>query len=354
MPRIAAVATAVPPYTVTQDEARTFADSYFRPHRDDIDRLLPVFNHAGIDARHLCMPIDWLRTPRSFEEKNALYIEWSTRLAGEVITSCAEKAKVALGDLDQIIFVSTTGLATPSIDSRLLNTLDLSPHIVRTPIWGLGCAGGAAGLALAYRLAKADPHARIMMVAVELCSLTFHGGDFSKSNLIATALFADGAAAILVTGDDFPVTAPTTQPAIVAAQSTTWPDSLDVMGWNFDSVGMQVVFAQSIPQLVREKVRDNIDHFLADQDRSLNEITHLIAHPGGAKVITAYETALALENAAMDPARAVLRQFGNMSSPTVLFVLENVLRHATITEGDYGLLTALGPGFSAENVLLRF
>jgi alkylresorcinol/alkylpyrone synthase len=354
MTHIAAVATAVPEHVLTQSRAREFAASYFRIHNRDVERLLPVFDHAGIETRHISMPPAWFLSPHTFAEKNNRYIEESTRLGSEVLRKCSEQSGIGLGEITHLIYVSTTGLATPSIDSRLLNVLGLSPNIVRTPVWGLGCAGGAAGLALAHRLAKGDPEAVIALVCVELCSLTFHFEDFSKSNVIATALFGDGAAGVLVVGDDRAKRLTHAGPSVLAVGTTTWPDSLDVMGWNFDAVGMQVVFSQSIPQVVREKVHDNTVAFLSTSGHSFEDVAHWIVHPGGTKVMEAYEAALPLPPCALTHARESLREFGNMSSPTVLFVLDRLLRKGKPRPGELGLLTALGPGFSSENLLLQF
>jgi len=350
MTKIAAIATTVPEHVLTQAKAREFAAAYFQSRRGDVERLLPVFENAGIEKRYLSMPAEWFFQPRTFAEKNNRYIEESTRLGGEVLRACSARSGIALREITHLVYVSTTGLATPSIDSRLLNTLELSPNLVRTPVWGLGCAGGAAGLALAHRLAQSDPRAVVALVCVELCSLTFHFEDFTKSNFIATALFGDGAAGLFVVGDTH--TSP--GPAIAATRSTTWPGSLDVMGWNFDAVGMQVVFSQAIPQVVHEKVHGNTAEFLAAENREFSDIAHWIAHPGGTKVIEAYEEVLPLSPCAMVHARSILRDYGNMSSPTVLFVLERLLRNATPQPGELGILTALGPGFSSENLLLQF
>jgi alkylresorcinol/alkylpyrone synthase len=354
MPQIAAIATAVPPHVLRQEQAREFAASYFRDRRRDVSRLLPVFDHAGIETRYISMPPEWFLTPHTFSEKNDRYIEESTRLGADVLRSCSEQSRIGLEQITHLIYVSTTGLATPSIDSRLLNVLGLSPNVVRTPVWGLGCAGGAAGLALAHRLALGDPDAVIALVCVELCSLTFHFEDFSKSNFIATALFGDGAAGVLVVGDRRALSRPSSGPKIHAVGTTTWPDSLDVMGWNFDAVGMQVVFSQAIPQVVREKVHGNTFEFLAKEGLGFADIGHWVVHPGGAKVIEAYEAALPLPPCAMTHSRGVLQEFGNMSSPTVLFVFERLLRLSPPSAGDWGLLSALGPGFSSDNLLLKF
>lgn len=351
MPKIAALATAVPPHVISQKTAREFAAAYFRGHRRDVQRLLPVFENAGIETRHTCVPPEWFLSPKSFPEKNDLYIDWSTRLGADVLTKCCEASGIPLDGITHIVFVSTTGLSTPSIDSRLVNVLELSPHIVRIPVWGLGCAGGAAGLALANRLAQGDPHTVVALVCVELCSLTFHFTDFSKSNFVATALFADGAAGLLIVGDAHSKSI--AGASILATGTTTWPDSLDVMGWNFDAAGMQVVFSHAIPQIVRDKVRVNTAEFLAANATEFGDIKHWVMHPGGTKVIEAYEEVLPLPPRAMTHARRVLRDHGNMSSPTVLFVLERLLKSGWASSGDFGVLTALGPGFSSENILLR-
>lgn len=349
MPRIAAVATALPPHQIKQAEARAFAASHFRSQRRDVERLLSVFENSGIETRYLCVPTDWFSTPKTFEEKNALYIEWSTKLGAGVVRACLEQSGIPIERISHLIFVSSTGLATPSIDSRLINVLGLDAHVHRTPIWGLGCAGGAAGLSHAYRAALAAPRAVVMLVTVELCGLTFHFGDYSKSNFIATALFADGAAGVMVTGDEIAAAGP----EILGTRSTIWPDSLDVMGWNFDNAGMQVVFSRAIPGIVREKTQADMNDFLRPFGIGFDQVRHFIPHPGGAKVIDAYEATLGLDAPKVSPARAVLRDFGNMSAPTVLFVLENTLASGSVKPGDHAVLTALGPGFSSENLLLR-
>jgi alkylresorcinol/alkylpyrone synthase len=350
MPRIAAVGAAVPPNVISQVQAREFAREFFGRSFPDIDRLLDVFDHAEIDMRHVCMPVEWFSQEKSFLEKNAAYIDWACRLSEQAIRECLMRAQVDIGDVDYLIFVSTTGLATPSIDARLIGRLGMSSHTRRTPIWGLGCAGGAAGLAHAYHHLKGHPAGKTLVVAVELCSLTFHFADRGKSNLIASALFGDGAAAVLVVGDEHD----STGPEMLGTLSTLWPDSLDVMGWNFMNEGMQVVFSRAIPSIVKKLAAENITEFLRPYGLAVKDLSYLIAHPGGAKVIAAYEQALALTNGKMEPARAVLREYGNMSSASVLFVLERFMRNAQPGSGAYGLVTTLGPGFCSENVLLRF
>lgn len=339
---------------MTQGVAREFAMEHFAGRLTGLERLLPVFEHAGIDHRHLCVPPEWFRTPRGPAEKNQLYVEWSTRLASEVLRQLVAAAGVGLEEITHVLFVSTTGLATPSIDARVINALGLSPHVGRTPVWGLGCAGGAAGLGLAHRLSRGDPDSLVALICVELCSLTFHFADFSRSNFVATALFADGAAGALVAGEARAARIRAAGPTILDARSTTWPDTLNVMGWNFDDVGMQVVFAQAIPQIVREKSRENIGEFLRSHGLGFDDLRHFVAHPGGVRVIEAYEEVIPMPSGGMADARAILREYGNISSASVLFVLRRTIDNGHAQPRDLGLLTALGPGFSSEQLLLRF
>jgi len=348
--RIGSVATVVPDTRVTQKDAREYARQFFGGRLRSLERLLPVFENAEIDSRHLSVPKSWFDAPKSFREKNDTYIRVATELSARVSRKALASAGVDPGEIHQVIFVSSTGLSTPSIDARLVNVLDLSPHVLRSPLWGLGCGGGAMGMSHAFRYLLGNPTHRVLLITVELCSLTFHFGDFSKSNLIALALFADGAAAVVLGGEESGLRPVAT---INQVRSTTWPDSLDVMGWNFLNEGMQVVFAKGIPAIVRERAAENIDEFLHQAGFSRREVDHWIVHPGGLKVIQAYEEALALKRPELDSTRKVLRRFGNMSSATVLFVLEECLESGPMP-GELGLMTALGPGFSAENLLLTF
>lgn len=326
-----------------------FAREFFAHGHLDIERLLPLFDSTDIDRRYICHPIDWFTSPKSFREKNDDYIRWSLELGSQVILQALERAGLKPSDVDYLIFVSTTGLATPSMDARLIGKLGMGEHTRRTPIWGLGCAGGVAGLSHAHHHALGHPDSITVVVAVELCSLTFHFGDKSKSNLVATALFGDGAAAVVVAGD----ATGHTGLEIVDTESTLWPDSTDVMGWDFESEGMQVVFSRDIPSIVLRESKRNISEFLGRRSLSVNQMQFFVAHPGGAKVIAAYEEALTLPPDAMQGARDVLRDFGNMSSASMLFVLDRFLRNGQNLPGSYGLATALGPGFSSELVLLR-
>lgn len=352
MPRILSVGTAVPEFTLNQHEARQFAYECFHDSFSDIQRYLPIFDHAAIHTRHFSRPRTWFEQEHGFAERNRIYTEVACHLGEEAIQRCLQMAGLMSTDVDHLIVVSTSGLATPSLDARLVNRLRFHRHIKRTPIWGLGCAGGAVGLSRAYEYARAFPDSLVVLLAVELCSLTFRRNDHSKSNLVATSLFADGAAAVLVAGDrvSLPEQAKQT-PRVVDTMSTTWPDSLDVMGWDIEDDGLKVVFSRDIPAIVRREVRPAVEAFLERSGLSLAQLQRMIAHPGGAKVLAAYEEALELPQDSMRHSHTVLNQFGNMSSATVLFVLERELQEIHQT-GTVGLLTALGPGFSSELMLL--
>ena len=322
-------------------------------------RLISVFESSGIEKRYFCMPLEWYGEVRTFGEMNARYVEHAITLAVEASARALERAGLSPADVDHVVFVSSTGLATPSVDARLANLMPFRSDVRRTPIWGLGCAGGAAGLARARDFALADPHARVLLIALELCSLTFQRRDLDRRNLVAAALFADGAAAALVLGAEAP--APTVNGngvgtqrlELVASRSMLWPDTLDVMGWDVDERGLHVIFSRDIPTIVRDWVRPNLDSFLEANGTSLERIAHVVAHPGGPKVLAAYAEALGLPPEAFRHARAVLRECGNMSSPTCLFVLERALAAGDIRPGEAAVLAALGPGFSSELVLMR-
>jgi alkylresorcinol/alkylpyrone synthase len=349
MPKICAARTAVPPHQVSQQTAREFARRIFSQKIADADRLLGVFCNSGIETRYFSKPLEWLLEPRDLAEKNQAYIEGATELSAKASRDLFETTGVTAGQIDYIIYINTTGLATPSIDARLINILKLRTNVRRTPIWGLGCAGGVAGLSHAYHYALGHPKDRVLVIATELCGLTFMRDDFSKSNLVASALFGEGAAAVLITGDE--VDMPGLE--IVDTQSRFYPDSLDVMGWSVESKGLQVVFARRIPDIVAANAASDIDGFLGQHNLTRANLSAYLFHPGGMKVIEAYEQALGFCDSELGLARETLREYGNMSSVTVLFVLERYLRKYGLGRDGYGLLSALGPGFCSESMLVR-
>ena len=344
-PRILSAATAVPPHRVEQREIKEFARRLFAGKFRDLDRLLPVFDNGQIEARHFCRPQEWFGREWSFPERNALYVEHALELSEKAARRCLDRAGVEPEEVGALYFVSTTGISTPSLDAKLLFELGLSPNLKRVPVWGLGCAGGAAGVARAEDYARAYPDELVLMVAVELCGLTFQAGDLSKSNLVAASLFADGAAAVLL--------GPGEGPEVLGSHSTIWPGTEDVMGWDLIESGLKVRFAKSVPQIVRTRTRATVEEACEKHGILPEDLRHLVVHPGGAKVIEAYEEALGLKPGSLDLPREILRNYGNMSSVSVLFVLERFLESYPAGSGEYGSISALGPGFSAEHVLFR-
>lgn len=352
-PVIASVGTAVPPYEITQEATREFARQMFAGVYRDIDRLLGVFESAQIESRRFCVPLDWFGTSHTFTAKNTLYIENAILLAIESIQNALRPLGLSPQDVDHLVFVSSTGISTPSIDAHVFNRLQMRSDLKRTPIWGLGCAGGAAGLARGFDLAAAHPEEIVVVVALELCGLTFLHADRSKSNLIATSLFGDGAAAIVLLGSIAASHRKVKGAEVLASQSTIWPDTLDIMGWDVNDEGLGVIFSRDIPSLVEARIQPEVERLFSRCGVPISDLKRLTAHPGGSKVLTAYEQALGLPKEAFRHSRDVLRDHGNMSSCTVLFVLERELQETHET-GEPGLVMALGPGFACEQVLLRW
>ncbi len=350
MPRISAIGTAVPPHAAAQCRIQEHAGQHFGNGRRDVARLIKVFESVQIKQRYFCVSQDWFDRQHTFQERNDTYTKWAQKLSSQAIEQCLQRAGVGAEEIDHLVFVSTSGVATPSIDARLVNQHGFQRHIRRTPIFGLGCAGGAGGLARAAQLAQAAPRERILLVAVEISSLTFQPQDFSKSNLVASALFADGAAAVLISGDE--VSGPGVE--VVGSLTTIWPKTLDVMGWEFTQTGLKVIFSKSIPHLLASHIRENIQELLQPRQLEIQDLAHYAIHPGGAKVLESFQASLALRNGALDHSRFVLENYGNMSSPTMLFVLERLISSGNVKPGELGLGAAFGPGFSSELLLLRF
>lgn len=341
-PRLLGVATAVPPFMLHQAEARALAGTLFGESFGDLDRLLPVFNNAGIERRYSCVPLDWYDQDHSWSDRNQLYIENARELLVEAGRAALDSADSDPRDIDGIVTVSTTGIATPSLDAELLDRIGLRPTTRRLPIFGLGCAGGVLGLGRAGEMATASPESRVLFLVVELCGLTFRRRDRSKSNFVATALFGDGAAGAVLAGPG--AGASPEAPVLAAWGEHTWPHTLDVMGWRVEDDGLAVIFSRDIPTIVRERLTEATDGYLESHMLARGDIDHYICHPGGAKVLDALEDVYELQRGSLTLSRGVLRDYGNMSAVTVLFVLERAL--AAGCRGRL-LLTTLGPGFTA-------
>jgi alkylresorcinol/alkylpyrone synthase len=346
-PRLLAVATAVPPYPLDQDAVVERVRRLFG-RSPELERLLPVFVNSGIRRRFSSVPIAWYDETHGWAERNRIYLDSALGLLETATREALRRAGRDKNEIGAIVVVSSTGIATPSLDALLIDRMALCPTVRRLPIFGLGCAGGVLGLARAASQALAAPGETVLFLVVELCALSFRRDDLAKSNVIATALFGDGAAAALLSTDG-------NGPIIGAAGEHTWPKSLDVMGWEVADDGMRAVMSRDIPQIVATRLCAAAAAFLARHGMRLADIDRYICHPGGTKVLMALERAFALPPGTLQDGRTVLRDYGNMSAATIMFLLERLLAE----ERDAGrrwrraLVNALGPGFSAAFLTLE-
>ncbi|MFB6466071.1 type III polyketide synthase [Cytobacillus sp. Hz8] len=360
MPTIVSVAEALPHFELKQAAVLDFARELFSESFKDIERLLTVFQNGCIEKRYFVKELSWFKEEHSFAEKNNAYIESAINLGSKAILNCLRNPhflarEIACEEIDAIFFISSTGIATPSIEARIMNILPFSEETKRIPIWGLGCCGGASGLSRAYEYCRAYPGSKVIVLSVEICSLTFQRNDLSKSNLIGTSLFADGVACCLIVGDEVNMNEwcqLTAYPKIIATRSVTMKNSLDVMGWDVRNEGLYVIFSKDIPSIIEKWLRPNVQQFLENEKILIEEIQHFIAHPGGKKVLEAYQHSLKFPSQMTDESFHVLKNYGNMSSATILYVLKQFL--AKGRGGELGLATSLGPGFSSEILLLRW
>lgn len=350
MPSLAAISKIDFPFRIEQEEVKKIAEELFTPSFPQVKKMMNVFDNTEIKTRNLCKPLDYYSSIHSFQEQNENYIRISLEYSVKAIERCLAQAKIKKEDITDIVFISTTGLATPSLDALIINKMKLNENISRTPIFGLGCAGGVAGYAKASILAKANPDAVVLLVAVELCSLTFLRNDFSKSNFIGSSLFADGVAALIITGDK-QKNKTKSKISFLATQSKLYYDSLDVMGWEFLDKGFKVLFSQDIPTIITKNIYKDVFSFLEKHQLKISDIKNFIFHPGGKKILTAYNETLKVEGDFLKNTREVMNDYGNMSSPTVLYVMERFFTQGF--KNGYGLMVSMGPGFSSEMVLLQ-
>ncbi len=335
------VATAVPDTVLPQEEAKALARTLFGDRVALFDKLAPVFDNAGIARRHIVRPPDWYRGDHGWKARNDVYLEEAEALYIAAAERALAAAGVAADEVDGLVTVSTTGIATPSLEARVAGRMGFRSDVERVPLFGLGCAGGVSGLAVAARLAAAGK--TILFVTVELCSTSIRLDKLSKANIVATALFGDGAAAAVVREGEGGIA------AIEGGGEILWPDTLGIMGWDVEDPGLGVIFDRAIPPFVEENMAAGVEQILERLELGRDEIDRFTCHPGGAKVIAALEQSLHLEEGTLDHERAVLRDYGNMSAPTVLFVLERLIQ-AGLPERT--LLLALGPGFTTSGLSL--
>lgn len=338
-PGLLSLTTAVPPFELKTEDVIREATSIFAGRHKDFERLMPVFGNSGISMRYSVRPYQWFRGDQGWPERTAAFTEGAEALFREAAAKALAQAGLKASEIDSIVTVSSTGIATPSIEARVMSSMGFRDDVRRVPVFGLGCAGGVSGLSLAARLAAAQPGSRVLLVVIELCTLAFRPDEMSKSNIIATALFGDGAAAAIVSTDGKALG------EIEHAGEHTWPGTIDVMGWRMDREGFGAIFSRSIPDLAATELRPAADSFLARHKLSFGDVGSYCFHPGGAKVILALEQAFGLAEGRLANERVVLEGFGNMSAPTVLFVMERELKAPS---SGRRFVSALGPGFTAS------
>jgi alkylresorcinol/alkylpyrone synthase len=394
MPVIAATTTAFPPYYYPQDELMAALKQFWAVRHKNVTRLENFHRNMRVNGRYLAWPIEKYATQPGFGERNDHWLATAVNLGETAVCDLLDQSGLAAVDISQLTFTSVTGIAAPSVDARLMNRLAFAPSLKRVPLFGLGCVAGAAGVARVADYLRGHPGEAAVLLAVELCSLTIQYDDLSVANVISSGLFGDGAAAVLLVGDEHPLAregamtndqrrttnddVPTTiddrrwtmdhglieddatrntqhaTPYVVASESCFFPDTEQVMGWEIGESGFKVVLSADVPKIAATEVRPWLDAFLARHNLATTDIAHWIAHPGGPKIIDALQEALGLEDEDLRLSRENLAQFGNLSSASVLSVLNETLTQQRPRPGDYGVMLAMGPGFCAEGVLLQW
>ncbi|HEX2494972.1 MAG TPA: 3-oxoacyl-[acyl-carrier-protein] synthase III C-terminal domain-containing protein [Steroidobacter sp.] len=345
---IAATATAVPPHLLTREDVKTYIRKVFDIGDRRLDAMMTIIDNAQVRQRHAIFPVEYIVTRRSLEKTSAEYQHHSVALGRQAAEACLATAGMTASDIDLIITVSCTGFMIPSLDAHLINLMGFRSNVRRLPLTELGCAAGAMALAQAWEFVRAFPGRTVLIVSVELPTLTFQGGDSSQANLISSVLFGDGAAAAIVTGRSV------RGPQIVDAETYTFPSSLDAMGFDLRDDGFHIVLSKDVPQMIRDRIRQLADDFLRRSCLTRENIAAYILHPGGQKLLSYVEQELGLCHCETELSWQVLAEYGNLSSATILFILHACLTRNRVKSGEYGLAAAFGPGFSSELLLLRW
>jgi alkylresorcinol/alkylpyrone synthase len=345
---IAATATALPPYAITRDDVKYHLGRVFDIPERRLEAMMAVVDNAQVQNRYAIFPVDYTVEPRSLAKTNQEYIEHAVKLGREAAEKCLERAGVRPDEVDLIITVSCTGFMIPSLDAHLINLMGFRSNVRRMPFTELGCAAGAMALGRAADFLKAHPGGNVLIIAVELPSLTFQRKDLSQANLISSILFGDGAAAVLVSGKGLQ------GPKILVSETYTFPDSLGAMGFDLRDSGFHILLSKDVPEMIGEKIRGLVDGFLERHGKKQEDIKGWILHPGGARLLGNVEKELGLCKCDTQPSWNILRDVGNLSSATILFILQEWLEKRPLKSGDYAFAAAFGPGFSAEFLLLQW
>jgi alkylresorcinol/alkylpyrone synthase len=347
-PTIAATATALPPYTITREDVKVYMGRVFDIPERRLEAMMSIVDNAQVHNRHSIFPLDYTIEPRPLSQTNNEYIEHAVKLGREAAEKCLERAGLKPTDIDMIITVSCTGFMIPSLDAHLINLMGFRSNVRRMPFTELGCAAGAMALGRAADYLKAEPGGNVLIIAVELPSLTFQRKDISQANLISSILFGDGAAAVVVSGKQMK------GPKILKTETYTFPDSLGAMGFDLRDSGFHILLAKDVPEMIGGKIGGLVQGFLESNGRKREEIKGWILHPGGARLLGNIETELGLCKCDTQPSWDILGNVGNLSSATILFILQEWLEKRPLQAGEYALAAAFGPGFSAEFLLLQW
>jgi len=341
---LVSLATSVPPHQFGQEQVLKAARSILAHRYEQFETFASLFANTGIRHRYGVKPIEWYLEPRGWPERTKAFLDGAEALFVTVAQDALKRADLAASAVDTVVTVCSTGIATPTLEARLSGRIGFRADVSRVPVFGLGCAGGVSGLSVAARLAQSRPGTNVLLVVLELCTLAVRHDELTKANIVAASLFGDGAAALVLRAGDGGST------RVEASGEKLWPDTLDIMGWNVDPIGFGVVFSRTIPDFVLERLGPAVAEIVSRMRLCDADIDRFICHPGGSKVIAALEQALSLDHGALDCERDVIADYGNMSAPTVLFVLQRALAQGLPRRS---LLTALGPGFTASCVALR-
>jgi len=346
--RIAGVATAVPKQYYSQQQILDELGKYWSDKLPKLEILNRFHHRVGVEGRHLSLPIEQYHDVERFGQSNAQWLRVAEELGEEAVTAALAMAGVSKDDVGAMIVVSVTGIASPSLDAHLVNKMGLPLNMRRTPIFGLGCVAGAAGISQATDYVRAYPDRVAVLLSVELCSLTWQRGDVSVANLIASGLFGDGAAAVVIRGDEGD------GPEVVGTESIFFPDTEDAMGWDISEEGFKIVLSSEVPAVIHKYLPGGVDAFLAKHGLKRDDVGSWVMHTGGPKVLEATQESLGLPACTFAASWDSLKRVGNLSSASVLFVLEETMKRRRPAKGTWGVLAAMGPGFCAELVLLRW
>jgi alkylresorcinol/alkylpyrone synthase len=354
MPVIVSTKTGFPNHYYPQNTLLEAAQQEWKVKRASIVKPLEQFyTNVKVKGRYLAWPLERYKEQTTFEERNNAYIETALDLGQQTICALLDEVQMSPQEIDQLTIISTTGIAVPSLDARLMNRIPFSRRMKRLPLFGLGCMGGAAGIARTADYLQGHPRDAVILLAVELCSLTIQRDDLSLANLVASGLFGDGAAAVLMVGDDHPLAHPDL-PRVIDSHSQFFPETEHIMGWDVTNNGFKVLLSADIAGLAQSEIQPNMEYFLGKHGLTIIDIERWLVHPGGPKVIEALEKGLDLPDEALTLSWECLSEVGNISSASVLLILDKTMRSVQPKPGTYGVLMAMGPAFSAELVLLQW